>query len=44
MLKQETNLPVSLAEDPLTAVVRGVGIILEDLDHYKKMLQLRTRR
>ena len=28
----ETKIPVFLAEDPLTTVVRGTGIILEDLD------------
>ncbi|KKS93324.1 MAG: Cell shape determining protein, MreB/Mrl family [Parcubacteria group bacterium GW2011_GWA2_43_13] len=28
----ETQIPVSLADDPITAVVRGTGIVLEDLD------------
>jgi rod shape-determining protein MreB len=41
---QETNLPVNLAEDPLTAVVRGVGKVLDGLDQYKKILNLRGRR
>ena len=43
-LRQETNLPVNVADDPLTAVVRGVGKVLEDLERYKKVLNLRTRR
>jgi len=43
-LRMETHLPVNLAEDPLTAVVRGVGKVLEDLDKYKKLLHLRSRR
>ena len=43
-LRQETNLPVNVADDPLTAVVRGVGKVLEDLERYKKILNLRTRR
>ena len=43
-LRKETNLPVNLAEEPLTAVVRGVGKILDELDKYKKMLNLRSRR
>ncbi len=43
-LRQETNLPVNLADDPLTAVVRGVGYVLEDLERYKKVLNLRARR
>ncbi len=42
-LKQETNLPVHRAEEPLTAVVRGVGKILDSLDYYKRTLQLRAR-
>ncbi len=43
-LRKETNLPVNLTEDPLTAVVRGVGRVLEDLDRYKKILSLRVRK
>lgn len=43
-LRKETNIPVNLAEDPLTAVVRGVGIVLEDLDRYKRILNLKARR
>ncbi len=43
-LRRETNLPVSLAEDPLTAVVRGVGKVLEDLNQYKKVLNLKARK
>ena len=43
-LREETNLPVNLAEDPLTAVVRGVGCVLEELDRYKKVLNLKSRR
>lgn len=32
LLKQETGLPVIVAEDPLSAVVKGVGKVLDDLD------------
>ncbi len=32
LLKHETNLPVIVAEDPLCAVVNGVGKVLDDLD------------
>ncbi|KKT59742.1 rod shape-determining protein [Candidatus Giovannonibacteria bacterium RIFCSPLOWO2_12_FULL_44_25] len=32
LLERETKMPVYLAEDPLTTVVRGTGIILEDLE------------
>jgi rod shape-determining protein MreB len=31
LIKEKTGLPVSVAEDPLTAVVRGCGIVLESL-------------
>jgi len=42
-LRLETSLPVHVAEDPLTAVVRGTGKILENLNHYSKVL-IKTRR
>ncbi len=32
LLKQETGLPIIVADDPLCAVVNGVGKILDDLD------------
>ena len=37
-LRLETSLPVHVADDPLTAVVRGTGKILEHLNHYSKVL------
>ncbi|MDH7514931.1 MAG: rod shape-determining protein [Bacteroidota bacterium] len=37
-IRQETNLPVHVAEDPLTAVVRGAGAILENLSKYSTVL------
>ncbi len=42
-IKLETNLPVHVAEDPLTAVVRGAGKVIENLSHYQKVL-IRNRR
>lgn len=33
-----TQMPVRVAEDPLTAVVRGTGIILEDLESIREVL------
>lgn len=33
-LIQETNLPVRLAADPLQAVVKGAGMVLEDLERF----------
>lgn len=37
-IKKETGLPVIVAEDPLTAVVRGVGRVLENLSHYQEVI------
>ncbi|MBL7170740.1 MAG: rod shape-determining protein [Candidatus Omnitrophica bacterium] len=38
LIIQETGLPVSIAEDPLTAIVMGTGKIVEELDTYKRVL------
>lgn len=42
-LRRETNLPVIVAEDPLTCVVRGTGKILDDLSRYQKVLSKAKR-
>jgi rod shape-determining protein MreB len=42
-LRQETNLPVLVADDPLTCVARGSGIVLENMAKYSKVL-LKSRR
>ncbi len=38
MVEKATGIPTRLAEDPLTAVVRGCGIILEDVESLKEIL------
>lgn len=38
LLENEINIPVHIAGDPLTAVARGTGIILEDIDNFKDVL------
>jgi rod shape-determining protein MreB len=38
LLSQNLKIPVYIAEDPLTAIARGTGIILEDIDKYKDVL------
>ena len=38
LIERETRIPVRVAEDPLTAVVRGAGIIMEDLDNLREVL------
>jgi len=37
-LTEELNLRVWIAEDPLTCVARGAGIVLEDLDRYENLM------
>ncbi len=37
-LTDELKLRVWVAEDPMTCVVRGAGMILEDLDHFDEFL------
>jgi rod shape-determining protein MreB len=37
-IKVETGVPVHIADDPLTAVARGTGKVLENLDYYKKVM------
>ena len=37
-IAEETLMPVRVCEDPLTAVVRGAGIILEDIERVRDMI------
>src|SRR3989338_8722523 len=38
LISEETKIPVKIAEDPLTAVVRGTGVVLEDIDALNEVL------
>lgn len=38
LLAEEVEIPVHVATEPLTAVARGAGIILENVDQYKDVL------
>ncbi len=38
LIENEINIPVYVAADPLTAVARGTGIILENLEAFKSIL------
>ncbi len=38
LVANQTEMPVRMMEDPLTAVVRGIGIVLEDLETLKDVL------
>lgn len=39
-IQKETQLPVRLADDPLTAIVRGASIVLENFSRYQKVCML----
>ncbi len=38
LVAKETKIPTSIVEDPLTAMVRGAGLVLENLDELEEVL------
>ena len=38
IIRERTNVPVNVAEDPLLSVVRGTGMVLENLKKYEAVL------
>src|SRR3989344_1966515 len=38
LLEEELKIPIYIAEDPLTCVVRGAGFVLEDLVRFRNVL------
>jgi rod shape-determining protein MreB len=38
LITQETKIPTRVADDPITAVARGTGIVLEDIDALREVL------
>jgi rod shape-determining protein MreB len=38
LIRAEVGIPVFVADEPLLAVVKGVGMVLEDLDGYRSIL------
>ncbi len=38
LISLNTKMPVHIADDPLTSVVRGTGLVLEDIDFLKEVL------
>jgi len=38
-LSKEFDIPVRIAEDPLTCVARGAGLVIENLDKFKEALE-----
>ncbi len=39
LIARETGLPVRRAEDPLTAVARGTGQVIDHIDSYWNVLE-----
>lgn len=42
LLEMQLKVPVTIADDPLTAVARGTGVILEHIDTFKDVLVQNT--
>lgn len=38
LVQEELKIPIHLEEDAMTAVVRGMGVVLEDIDSYRDIL------
>ena len=38
LISEQTKMPVRIADDPLTAVARGAGIVLEDIEKLQEVL------
>jgi rod shape-determining protein MreB len=38
LVSEQTKMPVKIADDPLTAVARGAGIVLEDIEKLNEVL------
>jgi rod shape-determining protein MreB len=41
LIAHSTGVPCTLAEEPLTCVAKGTGVILENLDVYKKSIMIK---
>jgi rod shape-determining protein MreB len=44
LMSKETNLPVHVAEDPLSAVAEGTGKVLQEFDYLRKVAESEYRR
>ena len=38
IIREKTNVPVNVSEDPLLSVVKGTGMVLENLKKYEAVL------
>jgi rod shape-determining protein MreB len=41
LIAQSTGVPCTVAEEPLTCVAKGTGVVLENLDIYKKSIMIK---
>jgi len=41
LITEQTNVPAYIAEEPMLCVVKGTGVVLENLDLYKRSLSTR---
>ena len=41
LIAQSTGVPCTMAEEPLTCVAKGTGVVLENLDIYKKSIMVK---
>ena len=37
LLQNMLKIPIFVADDPLTAVARGTGVVLDDIEFYKEV-------
>ena len=44
LLREETNLPVHVADDPLSAVAEGTGRVLSEIEVLRSIAQNSTQR
>ena len=44
LLSEETGLPVTVADDPLTAVANGTGIVLQEMDTLSRAVRSSSKR
>jgi rod shape-determining protein MreB len=44
LLREETNLPVHIADDPLSAVAEGTGRVLSEIEVLRSIAQNSTQR
>ena len=40
LINKETSVAVKVVDDPLTCVLRGTGLVADNFDHYKGLLDI----